>query len=156
MDAINRHNLTHTDTFRLAMFTKNAIDDNKTKCTLAVQSVGKYIFAIQRCFTFWNLSTFFFMIGAHVTFFLCALQSEGLYPFVKLGKITIPTCIGQLIDFTAHLDTCKQIIHTYNNFCISVGQEGSSRLRKPSLTQLQISDMLSEYQAGQPPSILYM
>ncbi|KAG0736632.1 hypothetical protein G6F23_010833 [Rhizopus arrhizus] len=119
MDAINRHNLTHTDTFRLAMFTKNAIDDNKTKCTLAVQSVG-----------------------AHITFFLCALQSEGLYPFVKLGKITIPTCIGQLIDFTAHLDT--------------LGQEGSSRLRKPSLTQLQISDMLSEYQAGQPPSILYM
>jgi hypothetical protein len=96
------------------------------------------------------------VIGAHVAFFLCALQSEGLYPFVKLDKITVPTSIDQLIDFTAHLDTCKQIIHTYNNFCIPVSQEGSSLLRKPSLTQLQISDILSEYQAGQPSAILYM
>lgn len=41
MVAINRHNFTRADTFRLAMFAKNAIDDNNTKYTLAVQSVGK-------------------------------------------------------------------------------------------------------------------
>jgi hypothetical protein len=42
-DAMNRYNLTHTDTFRLVTFAKNAIDGNYIRCTIAVQSVGKYI-----------------------------------------------------------------------------------------------------------------
>lgn len=38
-----RHLLTHTDTFRLAMFCKNAFDREEVQCTLGIQAVGKLI-----------------------------------------------------------------------------------------------------------------
>lgn len=40
--SMNRHKLTHIDTFRLAMLCENVIDDGKIKYMLAVQSVGNY------------------------------------------------------------------------------------------------------------------
>ncbi|CAO3680738.1 unnamed protein product [Rhizopus stolonifer] len=131
-NAMNRHKLTHTDTFRLAMFCKNAIDDGKIKCTIAVQSVGTY-----------------------VTFFLCALQANAFYPFVQLARVTIPTSIDNLSDFVAHLDTCKRIIHTYNKFCVPVENEEKSSLRRVSLNQQQIDDAITEDNDLTLPSLLY-
>lgn len=85
---------------------------------------NRLINAIQRCF----------MIDT--------LLPEGLYPFVKTRKkTTIPTCIDQLIDFTAHLMIALNTLNS--NFCIPVGQQDSSRSCKPNLTQFQIINMLS-------------
>lgn len=48
-------------------------------------------------------------IGMNVTFFLCALNAEALYPFLKIGQIEVPNSLDTLNVFLGHLDTCKQI-----------------------------------------------
>ncbi|EIE87837.1 hypothetical protein RO3G_12548 [Rhizopus delemar RA 99-880] len=94
-------------------------------------------------------------VGVHITFFLCALQSESLYPFVQLARITVPTSLDNLSDFVAHLDTCKRIIHTYNKFCVPVTNDEESCLRRSSLNQQQIDDIITECNDSSVPSLLY-
>ena len=41
IDASKKYTLTHTDTLRLALFCKAALDKDDIKCAIAVQAVGK-------------------------------------------------------------------------------------------------------------------
>ncbi|KAI9246697.1 hypothetical protein BDA99DRAFT_261952 [Phascolomyces articulosus] len=62
IDASKKYPLTHhTDTLRLALFCKAALDKNDIKCTIAVQTIGTY-----------------------TTFFLCTIEHEALYPLSNL------------------------------------------------------------------------
>ncbi|ORE01099.1 hypothetical protein BCV72DRAFT_323100, partial [Rhizopus microsporus var. microsporus] len=57
-------------------------------------------------------------IGAHVTFPLCTLEAEGFYPFIYLDRIEVFMSIEMFPRLLSQLDTCKQIVNTYNRFCV--------------------------------------
>ncbi|KAG1045637.1 hypothetical protein G6F43_011238 [Rhizopus delemar] len=67
------HFLTHKDTLLLATFCKETIDRGEAKCTLGAQALG---------FT--------------VDFYLCGLYHEGIYPFIRLGRIIVPSSADTL------------------------------------------------------------
>ncbi|KAI9489606.1 hypothetical protein BDB00DRAFT_842195 [Zychaea mexicana] len=120
IDACGNCTLTHMDTLRLAIFCKSTLDKDDVKCAIGVQAVGTY-----------------------VTFFLCTIEQEALYPFVKIGRLDVPTSFENLPSFLSQLDTCARIINTYNTFCVKRRQEESARsMIRPSLTQAQLMDVL--------------
>ncbi|KAI8146763.1 hypothetical protein BJV82DRAFT_665720 [Fennellomyces sp. T-0311] len=123
--------MTHMDTLRLSMFCKTALDNN-IKCAMAVQAVG-----------------------THVTFFLCTIEAEALYPFLKIGRLDVPTSFESLPILLSQLDTCARIMNAYDTFCTKRNdKDPACPLTRPSLTQSQLSDVLHELNRNATPSLI--
>jgi hypothetical protein len=87
-------------------------------------------------------------------FSLCTLKAEALYPFIYLDCIEVPTSIKVLPRFLSQLDTCKQIVNTYDRFCVRcTNNESIHSQRRPSLTSSQITNVLHELNSDASPSI---
>lgn len=96
-------------------------------------------------------------VGMNVTFFLCALHAEALYPFLKIGQIEVPNSLDTLNVFLGHLDTCKQIMCTYNRFCVRrpSGDKIVCRQKRLSLTHNQVTDVVHDVNDSVTPSVFF-
>ncbi|KAI8146702.1 hypothetical protein BJV82DRAFT_394706 [Fennellomyces sp. T-0311] len=93
--------------------------------------------------------------GTHVTFFLCTIEAEALYPFLKLDRLDVPTSFESLPILLSQLDTCARIMNAYDAFCTKRNdKDPASPLTRPSLTQSQLSDVLHELNRNATPSLI--
>ena len=100
------------------------------------------------------IGQYLFSLGTYVTFFLCTIEQEALYPFIKIGRLDVPTSLESLPNFLSQLDTCARIINTYSTFCVRRRREDSAAsMIRPSLTPLQLIDVLHSATSNTSPSL---
>ncbi|KAI9317898.1 hypothetical protein BX666DRAFT_1856457 [Dichotomocladium elegans] len=128
------HTVTHRDTYRLAIFCKDAIDRGEVKCTIGVQAVG---------FT--------------IDFYLCAAVHDEMYIFMHFSRITVPSSLAALRPFLMHLRGCKQVVAAYNKHCVLRVDNDSMRpeQNRPSLTDDVLADVLHNVNNTKLPTVRF-
>ncbi|KAI7855260.1 hypothetical protein BDC45DRAFT_506983 [Circinella umbellata] len=131
-ESANHHYDTHKDNYQLATFCKEAIDSGDTKCAMGIQAVG-----------------------FNVDFYLCSFYHETIYPFVNLGRISLPNSIETLLPFLMHLRLCKQITMAYDKYCVRCQLQESipEKNKRATLNPDQLSNILHEIHNTKLPTL---
>ncbi|KAI8992441.1 hypothetical protein BDB01DRAFT_778454 [Pilobolus umbonatus] len=116
----SNHFLLCKDLLRVATFCKDALDTQNMKAVLGIQVVGRTI-----------------------CFYILLLPAKGLYIFLELGKINIPSSLQDLTKLVMDAPLLLLIIDAFGRLCVPSTGVSSPDRHRPTISKSRFNQIFS-------------